>query len=270
MTSRIPFLKGHGTGNDFVIVPDISGVLDLTPEHVARLCDRHMGIGADGMLRVVRGSSAYFMDYRNADGSVAETCGNGLRVFARYLVEAGLQERGTFQVATRAGDVTVTVRPDDVDFDDIAVHMGVPVGESEPTAHVITDGGHYTGTPMWLPNPHCVSVVDDLAAVGTLAEVPTVDPVSTFPEGANFEFIEPRGPAHIAMRTFERGVGETRSCGSGACAAAAVWATREALPAGWSMRVDVLGGTVHVDSGFDGSVTLRGPARIVAQGETWL
>lgn len=270
MTPRIPFLKGHGTGNDFIIIPDIGDAIDLQPEHAARLCDRHTGLGADGVLRVVRGPNAYFMDYRNADGSVAETCGNGLRVFARYLVEAGLQARGTFLVATRAGDVTVTVRPDDEEFDDIAVHMGRPVGESEPTAHVITDGGHYTGTPMWMPNPHCVAVVGDLAAVGTLAEVPVVDPASTFPDGANFEFIEPRGSAHIAMRTFERGVGETLSCGSGACAAAAVWAAREGLPAGWSVQVDVVGGTVYVDNGFDGAVTLRGPARIVAQGETWL
>jgi diaminopimelate epimerase len=269
MTS-ISFLKGHGAGNDFVIVPDVEGALDLTPDWVRRVCDRHSGIGADGVLRVVRQDGRYFMDYRNADGSLAETCGNGLRVFARYLVETGLERAGDFAVITRAGEVLVTVRPDDKSFDDIAVRMGVPTGEDAPTTHVSTDGGYFTGTPAWMPNPHCVSVVGTLDEAGLLLDVPTVDPAATFPDGANFEFIEQRGPAHIGMRTFERGVGETQACGSGACAAAHVWAVRQGLPAGWTVQVDVLGGTLYVDCGADGALTLRGPARIVAQGATWL
>lgn len=269
MTS-ISFLKGHGAGNDFVIVPDIDGALDLPADWVRRVCDRHAGIGADGLLRVVRQDEHFFMDYRNADGSLAETCGNGIRVFARYLVETGLERAGSFTVITRAGEVTVTVRPDDATFDDIAVRMGVPTGEDVPTTHVSTDGGYFTGTPAWMPNPHCVSIVGSLTEAGPLLDVPSVDPATTFPHGANFEFVERRGPAHIGMRTFERGVGETLACGSGACAAAHVWAVREGLPAGWTVRVDVLGGTLFVDSDSEGSLTLRGPARIVAQGTTWL
>ena len=155
-------------------------------------------------------------------------------------------------------------------FDDIAVRMGQPTGESSPTTHVSTGSGFFTGTPVWIPNPHCVSVVGDLAEAGQLDAPPEVDPASTFPDGVNVEFIERRGTAHIGMRTYERGVGETLACGSGACAAAYVWAVREGLPAGWSVRVDVLGGTVFVDSNADGELTLRGPARIVAQGTTWL
>lgn len=269
MTS-IAFLKGHGAGNDFIIVPDLEGTLDLPADWVQRVCDRHAGLGADGLLRVVRQGDRYFMDYRNADGSLAETCGNGIRVFARYLVETGLEGHGTFTVITRAGDIPVTVRADDAAFDDIAVEMGAARGESVPTTHVATDGGHFTGTPTWMPNPHCVSVVASLADAGTLLEAPQADPAATFPDGANFEFIEQRGPAHIGMRTYERGVGETLACGSGACAAAHVWAQRTDLPPGWTVRVDVLGGTLYVDCDVLGSLTLRGPARIVAQGTTWL
>lgn len=267
MRVTLPFVKGHGAGNDFVVIPDLEGRWDLSPEAVVRICDRHVGLGADGILRVTRAGGGYFMDYRNADGSLAETCGNGLRVFARYLVESGLEHRGRFTVHTRAGEVPVHVAPDDTDFADVAVHLGIPSAESEPTVHVVTDGGHFTGTPVHMPNPHCVCVVDSIASAGSLLQAPVIDPLSAFPEGANVEFVERRGPTHIVMRTFERGVGETLACGSGACAAAHVWAQRELLPAGWSVQVDVLGGTVHVDSDIDGSVTLRGPAVFVAKGE---
>lgn len=267
MRATLPFFKGHGAGNDFVVVPDLDDAWDLSPQAVQALCDRHRGVGADGVLRVVRRGGGYFMDYRNADGSLAETCGNGLRVFARYLVEAGLMPRGRFTVSTRAGEVPVVVHPHDEDFADVAVTMGMARGESEPTTHVVTDGGHFTGTPVHMPNPHCVSVVDHIAEAGTLAEVPVVDPVGAFPQGANFEFIEQRGPAHIGMRTYERGVGETLACGSGACAAAYVWAQRQGLAVGWTVQVDVLGGTLYVDSDIDGVLTLRGPAQFVAKGE---
>ncbi len=123
------FVKGHGTENDFVILPDPDGVLDLTPEAVARLCDRRAGIGADGVLRVVRtkateheADAEWFMDYRNADGGVAEMCGNGIRVFARYLVDVDLAAPGEWDVATRAGLRRVTLGASG----DVSVDMGLP------------------------------------------------------------------------------------------------------------------------------------------------
>lgn len=270
MSQAIAFLKGHGTGNDFVIVPDLQGQLELSAQWVAAVCDRHTGIGADGVLRVVAQGDRYFMDYRNSDGSLAETCGNGLRVFARYLVEAGLRTTGEFIVGTRGGDVTIRIRPDDQHFDDIAVDMGVPIGEDEPTTHVTTEVGHFTGTPVWIPNPHCVAIMGFGEEAGSLRDAPALDPAATFPHGANVEFVEPVSQNHIRMRTFERGVGETMACGSGACAAAHVWATRQGLTGQWTVRVDVLGGTLFVDRHATGHVTLRGPARIVAQGHTWM
>ena len=263
--SAVPFIKGHGTGNDFVVIADFDDVLNLTPAAVVAICNRHTGIGANGILRVVREGGRYFMDYRNADGSLAETCGNGLRVFSRFLVENKLEKPGDFQVLTRAGVISVHVDPSDTEFSNIAIEMGKPTTVSEP-AHVATEAGNWDATARFIPNPHCVSVVDSITDAGTLATVPSVTPASIFPDGANFEFIEQRGDHHIGMRTHERGVGETQSCGSGACCAADVWAQQNALVAPWTVQVDVLGGTVWVDSDADGVLTLRGPAAFVASG----
>lgn len=263
--SAVPFLKGHGTGNDFVVIADFDGTLNLAPEAVVAICDRHKGIGADGILRVVREGDVYFMDYRNADGSLAETCGNGIRVFSRFLVEHSLVKPGTFAVKTRAGLIDVTIAADDTTFSNIAVKMGKPTSvEGQPT--VTTESGSWQAAARFIPNPHCVSVVDSLKDAGTLHAVPSVTPAQIYPEGANFEFIEQRGDRHIGMRTHERGVGETLSCGSGACSAADVWAQRQGLTAPWTVQVDVLGGTVWVDSDEEGSLTLRGPAVFVATG----
>ncbi len=263
----LPFMKGHGTGNDFVVIADFGGELDLSAAQVAAICDRHNGIGADGILRVVRQDDVYFMDYRNADGTLAETCGNGLRVFARFLVENGLEKAGTFDIVTRAGIVQATVNPEDKNFDNIAIRMGKPERiEVDADPSVATESGSWTGIAVTMPNPHCVTVVDDIHAAGALLELPAVTPSSVFPEGVNVEFIESRGSDHIGMRTYERGVGETLACGSGSCAAASVWAQRNSLEAPWTVQVDILGGTVFVDGDAEGVVTLRGPARFVASG----
>lgn len=263
--SAVPFLKGHGTGNDFVVIADFDNALNLTPAAVVAICDRHKGIGADGILRVVREGDVYFMDYRNADGSLAETCGNGIRVFSRFLVEQGLVKPGTFSVKTRAGLIEVTIAANDTTFSNIAVRMGKPTSVAGDP-QVTTENGTWDAAARFIPNPHCISIVNDLDQAGSLLEVPRVVPMDMYPEGANFEFIEQRGDHHIGMRTHERGVGETQSCGSGACCAADVWAQQNALAAPWTVQVDVLGGTVWVDSDADGVLTLRGPAAFVASG----
>lgn len=273
--SGVPFRKGHGTGNDFIVVSGLGGHFvepeTLTPELAQNLCDRHRGIGADGILRVANASdfevndAKYFMDYRNADGSVSATCGNGLRVFARYLVEAGLEDRGQFTIGTRAGTVTVAISETDVDFTNIAVTMGhVSLGPMDIT--VETETGSWPAVGIAGMNNHAITIVDDIAQAGSLTQIPTALPVGTYPDGVNFEFIQAKSPTHIAMRTHERGVGETLSCGSGSCAAAYVHATSNHLNDPWTVQVDVLGGTVYVDSDTDGTLTLRGPAVFVASG----
>ncbi|GHI04358.1 diaminopimelate epimerase [Streptomyces cellostaticus] len=276
--TRIPFLKGHGTENDFVIVPDPENTLDLTPEAVAALCDRRAGIGGDGVLHVVRSAAhpearemaaeaEWFMDYRNGDGSIAEMCGNGTRVFARYLQHAGLVGEGDLAIATRAGVKNIHIAKDG----DITVGMGsarlpegdvtVSVGERSWPARNVNMG-----------NPHAVAFVDDLAHAGNLYAPPPVSPATAYPDGVNVEFVVDRGPGHVALRVHERGSGETRSCGTGACAVAVAAARRDgADPAvtgtAATYTVDVPGGRLVITELPDGEIEMTGPAVIVAEGE---
>jgi diaminopimelate epimerase len=275
-TTGVPFRKGHGTGNEFILVNGLDGYFadpkSITPEIAQKVCSREHGLGADGILRVANASelnvddAQYFMDYTNADGSKSATCGNGLRVFARYLVEAGLENRGQFTIATRAGTVTVAISETDTDFTNIAITMGrVTLGPMDVTVH--TETGSWPAVGIAGMNNHAISAVDDIADAGSLDEIPTALPAGTYPDGVNFEFIQTKSPTHIAMRTHERGVGETKSCGSGACAAAYVHATSNHLNDPWTVQVDVVGGTVYVDSDTDGILTLRGPAVFVSEGD---
>lgn len=253
------FIKGHGTENDFVLLPEPPD--DLDADLVRALCDRRAGIGGDGVLAVRReADGTFFMDYRNADGSIAETCGNGIRVFARYLVTAGLAEAGSFEVKTRAGLVQVDVP---AAGGDITVAMGMPVRLSD--AKVTIGAASWPAFGYDIGNPHLV-VLDagDVDALD-LSAVPSIDPASAYPDGVNVELLQPVGPRHVRMRVHERGVGETRSCGSGACMAAV--AAMEAAGERSTYVVDVPGGRLSVTWRDDDVVTLTGPAILVASGE---
>lgn len=273
----IPFLKGHGTGNDFVLLPNLEGTLRVSPRLVAALCDRRRGIGADGVLIVARtaaeaevadqaGLAPYFMDYRNADGTVAEMCGNGARVFVAHLREAGLVEGGTFHIATRGGPRRVHV---DAATRAITVGMGPAELADRTDLRVSVDRlrGPQPAMGVHLPNPHAVTWVESLTEAGRLLEPPRVTPPGAFPDGVNVEFVVERAAEHVEMRVFERGVGETLSCGTGACAAAvATLARRGEGPAGQRVTVDVPGGRLEVAWLPDGEVELTGPTRIVGRG----
>ena len=260
--SGIEFAKGHGTGNDFVVLPDLHDELGLSVDRVRALCDRRRGIGADGVLRAVREADGFFMDYRNADGSLAEMCGNGIRVFARFLVDTGLVEPGEHSIATRAGRISVTCPR----VGDISVSMGVATTPLARAIPVVSVGDrHWPAVGVLVPNPHAVVFVDDLDEAGELRVAPEVSP-GVFPDGVNVEFVVDRGSDHIAMRVHERGVGETLSCGTGACAAAWAWRRRGADDGQGRTRVDVPGGSVEVVEDADGHLTLIGPAVIVTRG----
>jgi len=270
-------LKGHGTGNDFVLVPDPDSKLDLTPEQVRALTDRHRGVGGDGVLRVVptatcpevadqADSAHWFMDYRNHDGSTAEMCGNGARVFARYLADAGLESGPEFAMATRGGVCGVRIESDG----EITIEMGTattPLLRAMPIVSV----GHlsWNGSGVIVPNPHCVVFVDDadeLAALD-LSAAPIVEPRAMFPDGVNVEFVHRLGAQidrHVQMRVHERGVGETLSCGTGAVAVMVATAARDEAPVETSYTIEVPGGTVVVTRRADSHLELRGPAVIVA------
>jgi diaminopimelate epimerase len=259
------FLKGHGTENDFVLLPDLDGSVhgELSPERVRALCDRRAGIGGDGVLRVLRQGDGWFMDYRNSDGSLSEMCGNGIRVFARYLVDAGLADPAQpIPVDTRDGLKLLTVEGDLITAD-----MGTPqvLGESK----VAVPGHAWVARHVDMGNPHAVAFVESLDDAGPLLEAPEHD-AATYPHGVNVEFVVRRGERHVAMRVHERGSGETRSCGTGACAAMVAAAVADGLGQGSAYRVDVPGGTLTVTWTPEDRVLLTGPAVIVARGTTSL
>jgi diaminopimelate epimerase len=255
----VRFVKGHGTENDFVLLPDPDGTLELSADAVRRVCDRSAGLGADGILRVVPSSlvpdgaphadeARFFMDYRNADGSVAEMCGNGVRVYARYLVRSGLVRPGSLRLATRGGVKHVDVPPGD---GAVTVDMGPAVVGDD----IDIDGTK--GTAVSMGNPHAVVPVGSVAALGRL------DPAR---KDLNVEYVEQRGPTSLAMRVHERGVGETRSCGTGACAAVVAHSLWTGTERGTAYDVEVPGGRLVVTWRPDGHVLLSGPAVLGATG----
>ena len=284
-TNTLAFTKGHGTGNDFVILPDADGALELSDDQVAALCDRRFGIGADGTLRVVRSAAIdagadaaasgaeWFMDYRNADGSKAEMCGNGIRVFARYLDETGLAtlDGAPLAIGTRAGVKTLT-------RSDLGLEVDLGVFAIEETDTLVRARGLDIARPgvgVDLGNPHVVVALYTPAELEglDLTAQPILEPVPR--AGANVEFVVPSDPlvrdgvGSIRMRVFERGVGETLSCGTGVAAAALAvrhWAGRGA-PDDWT--VDVPGGRLGVRM-REGHVFLSGPATLVFSGEVAL
>lgn len=275
----VPFVKGHGTGNDFVVIPDLDGVRGLSADQVRFLCDRHTGIGADGVLRIIRteyapesvpgsGGVEFFMDYRNADGSVAEMCGNGARVFVRYLQAAGLITGSEVAIGTRGGVVNASLHEDESITIDMGRAVGVGVGEG---LTVRVGERTWAATGVHVPNPHAVVFVESLKDAGDLLRAPLVTPQEVFPDGVNVEFVTRIGPDHVAMRVHERGVGETLSCGTGACAVAwvarrsTVVGTRSELTAG-TMRVDVPGGCLRITETAGGNLLLNGPADLIARG----
>jgi len=288
--ATIAFTKGHGTGNDFVIVPDPDGEIDLRDEQVAALCDRRFGIGADGTLRVVRSAALpegadaaasgaeWFMDYRNADGSAAEMCGNGIRVFVKYLVESGLIELSgdaAVRIGTRAGIKAVT-RAENGFEADLGVWRST---EGEVLVRAKGLSVARPGQGIDVGNPHVVVAIssDEELESLDLTVLPLLDPPPR--EGANVEFVVPADPlvhdgvGSIRMRVFERGVGETLSCGTGVAASALAvrfWAGR-AAPDRWTVHVP--GGTlgVRVETNADGEhVLLSGPATLVYSGQVAL
>lgn len=283
MTLQVHFTKGHGTENDFVLVPDPDGKLGLTDAQVRFLADRRAGIGGDGVIRVVRTACAsepemraladraeWFMDYRNADGSRAEMCGNGTRVFLAYLLRERWISGPETVIATRDG-----IKHMRIEGDLFSVNLG-PWRLLDPqqanhqgydTLVALHGLDPLPALSVDLGNPHTVVVLPEGADLNglDLTRAPVLNPP---PEnGSNVEIVQPLGPGHLQMRVYERGVGETRSCGTGAAAAALAlmtWSGQSRQSESW--RVDVPGGTVRVTALEGQEVALSGPAALVADG----
>jgi len=277
------FAKGHGTQNDFVLLPDPDGRLSLTPAAVTALCDRRRGLGADGVLRVTRAEAAltagvfdrlpegvapgdWYMDYRNADGSIAQMCGNGVRVFAHYLRACGLESRDEFVVGSLAGPRPVVLHR----WDDTTAHVTVEMGKTNQlgAGEAIVGGRPFAGLAIDVGNPHLACVDADLTG-DELAALDVAAPVSfdrtQFPEGVNIEVLTAPHGGVVSMRVHERGVGETRSCGTGTVAAAVAALAFDGAATG-TLRVRIPGGEVTVTV-TEASSYLRGPSVLVAQGD---
>ncbi|MFN2544778.1 MAG: diaminopimelate epimerase [Actinomycetota bacterium] len=255
---EIPFGKYNGTGNDFVMIADVDGRYTLSPQLIAAICDRHRGVGADGLIRVTESSEGdFFMDYSNADGNVSQMCGNGIRCLSKLVYERGLTDKRDLAIETRAGLKYVSLHLDDGVVNAVTVDMGAPAlnrgslpMEGDPASSFLAEpveveGHSYKGSAVSMGNPHLVLFVDtdprdvDVAGIGSRLER---DP--RFPEGTNVEFAAPAAGG-LAVRVWERGVGETMACGTGACASLVAAHLAGLVPA----RADVTfpGGTLDVD-----------------------
>jgi diaminopimelate epimerase len=277
------FAKGHGTQNDFVLLPDLDARLALTPAAVSALCDRRRGLGADGVLRVTTAQGAlsagvfdripegvkpgdWYMDYRNADGSIAQMCGNGVRVFAHYLRASGLEQRDEFVVGSLAGPRPVVLHSADALTADVTVEMGKT--NQSGTGSAVVGGRQVTGLAVDVGNPHlaCVDATltdDELACLDVAA--PVQFDGAQFPDGVNVEVLTAPANGAVTMRVHERGVGETRSCGTGTVAAAVAALQHQGAGTG-TLEVRVPGGEVTVTI-TDATSYLRGPSVLVANGE---
>jgi len=281
------FAKGHGTQNDFVLLLDLDAKLTLTPAVVTALCDRRRGLGADGVLRVTTAGAVlaagvldrvpdgvtaddWYMDYRNADGSTAQMCGNGARVFAHYLRASGLESRDEFVVGSLAGPRPVVLHRLDATNADVSVDMGKvnTLGSGGKAFEVTVGGRTFSGLGVDVGNPH-LACVDPELTVEALAALDVAAPVTfdkaQFPDGVNVEVLTAPADGAVSMRVHERGVGETRSCGTGTVAAAVAGLSHAGTASG-VLTVRVPGGDVVVTI-TESTSYLRGPSVLVARGE---
>jgi diaminopimelate epimerase len=272
------FAKYHGTGNDFVMIEDLEDRMALTPVLVADLCDRHRGVGADGVIRIARSDSAdFFMDYWNADGQIAEMCGNGVRCLAKYAYDRGLTARTELDVGTRAGPKHLVLTVEEGAVAGVRVDMGrpaferraIPMAGPEEETFVgrpfSDDGREYTATALSMGNPHLVLFgVDDLGSLDLRLAGPRLEHHPDFPERTNVEFVNVRDGV-VEVRVWERGSGATMACGTGACASL-VAATLSGL-VDRRATVRFPGGDLDVEWADDDRVYLTGPATPVFDGE---
>ena len=280
----LEFSKYHGTGNDFVMVEDLEGKISISGELVAALCDRRFGVGADGLIRVTRPDDAdFFMDYYNADGSAAEMCGNGIRCLGKFAHDRGLTDKTELAVDTRGGIKHLSVHVEEGGVSSVTVDMGSPAftrsaipmtGPAKETflmQRVRAGGREFTGSAVSMGNPHLVLFVnEDPADVAVEALGSELESHEMFPAKANIEFAHV-ADGRISVRVWERGIGETMACGTGACAV--LVAANEAGLVGTSAQVEFPGGILEVERTPEGSVLLTGPAEHVFDGtidEGWL
>jgi diaminopimelate epimerase len=260
----IEFSKMHGAGNDFVVVGDMSDSWTVSSDAARRLCDRRTGVGADAVIRIVPRGTGYEMDYRNADGSGSEMCGNGLRVVGKWLGDRGFVS-SSVDVLTGSGWRQVTVSRTNGWVDEVTVDMGVPQFQSEGQEPLVCGANEYLLTRVSTGNPHALLYVDTVDGYPLGRVAPEIQGAAEhFPEGVNVEIVERLTPTSAKVRVFERGVGETHACGSGATAVAADLWRHE--PSSTTVFVELVGGRLSFEQGHDRHVFMTGPAVEVFSG----
>jgi len=272
---RLKFTKMHGAGNDFVVVDGTRNALRLDPTVIGKLADRHFGIGFDQMLVVepprTPGTDFYYRIF-NADGGEVSQCGNGARCFVRYVRDKGLSTKDAIRVETRSGIIEPRMEKDGR----VSVTMGVPVLEPSlipfiaerqaPTYRLDVDGRNIKIFAVSMGNPHAVQVVADVEAAPVLSEGPLIEHHPRFPQRTNAGYMQIVDRGHIKLRVFERGAGETLSCGTGACAAVVAGISLGLLDS--PVQVDTRGGMLQIGwGGLTEPVLMTGPAQSVFEGE---
>ena len=275
---QLKFTKMHGIGNDFVVIDAISQSVHLSPEQIRHICDRHFGVGCDQLL-LVETSDREEAEFRyriyNADGGEVGQCGNGARCFARFVRDQGLTQNREIAVETAGGMIRLILQDDG----QVTVDMGVP--DFEPAAlpfeaeasaesyEIVVNGDKYAIGAVSVGNPHAVIQVDSVADAPVLTLGAALEKHPRFAEGVNVGFMEIIDRGHIRLRVFERGVGETLACGTGACAAVAIGIRNHLLD--HQVQVALRGGELNISWNGEGtSLLMTGPAETVYQGQIQL
>jgi diaminopimelate epimerase len=258
---KVAFTKMHGAGNDFVVLESLDKPFDLTRDQVRHIADRHRGVGADQVLVVERARQGADFRYRifNADGGEVEQCGNGARCFVKFVRQRGLTRKSEIEVETLGGRIRPRLEPDG----EVSVDMGKPrysgiekiqVASEPVSVHIVSMG-----------NPHAVQVVPDAARAPVATQGPLIERHARFPEGVNAGYLQVRDRHNATLRVWERGAGETLSCGTGACAAVVAGISQGLLDS--PVRVETRGGALTIAwPGGDNPVVMKGPAQSVFEG----
>lgn len=270
------FNKMQATGNDFIILNYLKEKLEYSYKLLSNfLCNRHFGVGADGILIIEKSEIADFkMRIFNSDGSEAKMCGNGIRCFAKYVYENGLTSKESFEIETLSGIKTVKLKVERKMVEQISVDMGKPefCFDKIPVITQISNNANkeklkiddYEYYPISIGNPHCVCFVDDVDKTNIEEIGKKVENYKFFPDRTNVEFVQIINLNNIKVRVWERGVGETLACGTGACAATVI--SNKYKSTSSELIVDLLGGKLKVKY-KDDNVNLTGPAEFVFEGK---
>ena len=259
----------HGLGNDFIVIDNFNGRIKLAREQISFLCDRHKGIGADGLILVESAENVAsvnspqadcFMNYYNSDGTEAEMCGNGIRCTAKFLKDYYLKDKENFKIKTRAGLKEVNLIEDNI----FSVNMGQPIFESNdfPKKEIELEGLLLNFASIG--NPHAVAFVDDLNACDLSVIGPKIESNSNFPNKINLEIVQEKSPKEFEVKVWERGCGITLACGTGACAVYAI--ARKYKNADVEITINLPGGKLFLKENENGEILMRGEAVNVYSG----